>query len=65
MFINIKMKNIIETEKCVMCGAETNIPVDMLIDLRKNYVKGVGQLCPKCYGDLYDTREDKGSGNRR
>ena len=40
--------NKIETEKCVLCGAETNVPVDLHIDLRKNYVEGVGQLCDDC-----------------
>jgi dTDP-4-dehydrorhamnose reductase len=54
----------IKTEKCVNCGAETNVPIDMPIDQRKNYVEGAGQLCGKCYLELYDTREDKGSGNR-
>jgi NMD protein affecting ribosome stability and mRNA decay len=59
------MKNCeIKTEKCVNCGAETNVPIDLHIDLRENYVEGVGQLCPKCYLKVYDTREDKGSGNR-
>jgi hypothetical protein len=56
--------NVVETEKCVMCGAETNVPVDLHVDLRKNYVEGVGQLCAGCYNKVYDEREDKGSGNR-
>jgi len=54
----------IETEKCVLCGAETDVPINQHVDLRKNYVEGAGQLCLGCYNKLYDEREDKGSGNR-
>lgn len=63
-FYPILLNNKVEKEKCVMCGTETDVPVSMHVDVRKNYVEGAGQLCPACYGDLYDTREDKGSGNR-
>jgi len=42
------MNDKVETEKCVLCGAETNVPVNLHIDLRKNYVEGVGQLCDDC-----------------
>ena len=41
------MNEKVETEKCVLCGAETNIPVDLHIDLRKNYGK-VWSLCDDC-----------------
>jgi hypothetical protein len=58
------MKEKIKTEKCVLCGAETDVPIDLHIDLRKNYVESAGQLCPGCYNKIYDEREDKGSGNR-
>jgi len=37
-----------EKEKCVVCGAQTDVPKDMHIDFRKYYVEGVGQLCDKC-----------------
>ena len=42
------MNEKVETEKCVLCDAETNVPVDLHIDYRKNYVEGVGQLCDDC-----------------
>jgi len=42
-----------ETEKCVSCGAETNVPVNQHIDFRKHYVEGAGQLCPTCYDKIY------------
>lgn len=35
-------------EKCVVCKKQTNVPIDLHIDLRKNYVEGVGQLCDDC-----------------
>lgn len=34
------------TEKCVICGADTGIPVEQRIDFRAGYVEGVGQTCP-------------------
>jgi len=37
-----------ETEICVLCGAKTNVPRNLHIDFRKNYVEGVGQLCDDC-----------------
>jgi hypothetical protein len=58
------MEREIKTEKCINCGKETNVPIDLHIDERKNYVEGAGQLCDGCYLMIYDTREDKGSGNR-
>ena len=42
-----------ETEKCVSCGAETTVPIDQHIDLRKYYIEGAGQLCEKCYKKIY------------
>lgn len=36
------------TDLCVLCSADTGIPTDTHIDLRSNYVEGVGQLCRKC-----------------
>jgi hypothetical protein len=36
-------------EHCVMCGKETNVDVNTHVDLRSNYIEGVGQLCRQCY----------------
>ena len=41
------------TEKCVSCGKVTEYNKTDHIDLRKNYVEGVGQLCPGCYNKIY------------
>ena len=42
-----------EKEKCVMCGEETPYTKDTHIDLRKYYIEGAGQLCEKCYNEIY------------
>ncbi len=36
------------TEICVICGAETDLPVLIPVDLRRGYVEGVGQCCDGC-----------------
>lgn len=43
----------IEFERCDFCGTLTDIPVDKPIQKRKCYIEGAGQLCPKCYFELY------------
>lgn len=35
-------------ERCVLCGNLTNVPRNLHIDFRANYIEGVGQLCPHC-----------------
>ena len=42
-----------ETEKCVNCKVETNVPVNENVDLRKFYVEGAGQLCEECWNKIY------------
>jgi hypothetical protein len=36
-------------ENCVMCDKLTNVPKNLHIDYRSNYVEGAGQLCFECY----------------
>ena len=36
-------------EVCVMCGEQTEVPIDLHIDFRNYYVEGMGQFCSKCY----------------
>ena len=36
-------------ETCIVCGKETSIDVSTHVDLRINYVEGVGQFCSTCY----------------
>ena len=45
-------------EECVLCRENTLIPTDLTIGLRKNYIIGCGQLCPKC-GEMIKRRTKK------
>lgn len=40
-------------EKCVLCGKSTHANKSDDISKRNNYVSGCGQLCKKCYSDVY------------
>ena len=44
---------LIETDACVLCGKDTGIPSYTPIGLRPHYIEASGQLCPKCYLELY------------
>lgn len=45
------MKNT-KNDKCVMCGRYTSYNVDTPVEIRENYVVGIGQLCEDCYTSL-------------
>ncbi len=40
-------------ERCVLCGAETDIRRDTPVSLRSGYIEGGGQLCRSCWQRLY------------
>ena len=40
-------------ETCVTCNENTDVPIDLHIDYRHNYVECVGQLCTKCFNEVY------------
>lgn len=40
------------TEKCILCGVDTKVPIDTPIGDRKEYIEGCGQLCKECYNSL-------------
>lgn len=42
-----------QSDICVFCGCDTGVSKNMPISLRKNYIRGSGQLCEKCYFNLY------------
>ena len=46
-------------DKCVSCGKETQYDEFEHIDFRYFYVEGVGQLCLKCWNDIYETKTAK------
>ncbi len=37
-----------DTELCVICGADTDVPVGVPVEQRYGYVEGVGQCCSDC-----------------
>ena len=39
---------VIQMDECIVCGIETNEPIDKHIDFRVNYIECAGQLCGKC-----------------
>lgn len=43
----------IEKEKCIACKVETDVPVNQNINYRFYYVEGAGQLCSKCWTEIY------------
>lgn len=54
-----KINNIINEDKmeiCTRCGKATDVPRNLDIDLRKNYVEGIGQLCGLCYNLIYNNK---------
>ena len=40
-------------DPCVCCGIETQYDEFDHIDFRYFYVEGAGQLCVKCFDDIY------------
>ena len=51
--IEIDVMKDIETDLCVSCEDDTNVPVNLSVDQRPHYVEGSGQLCITCYNKLY------------
>lgn len=42
-----------KTDKCICCGCDTGVPAKTPIDERQYYIHGCGQLCSKCFAELY------------
>lgn len=40
-------------EYCILCGKSTEYTLETPIDFRDGYIEDVGQLCRKCYSDIY------------
>lgn len=45
-------------DKCVLCGQETAYDFKTPITQREFYVEGAGQLCRKCFQELYSEQKD-------
>ena len=41
-----------KTEQCILCGKDTGVPFSTPVSLRKNYLRGCGQLCEDCCAEL-------------
>ena len=50
----------IEYEKCVVCHQETEVKKDEPIQNRQFYVVGAGQLCQKCFKEIYKINKGVG-----
>ena len=50
-----------KVEHCVVCGKPTEYRADMPIDKRECYVEGAGQLCRKCYFEIYIKSGNEGT----
>ena len=48
-----KTSKVEEKEKCVICGRYTDECVSTPITLRRFYVEGAGQVCKKCFIEIY------------
>lgn len=46
---------------CVVCWNKTEFKKDTPIDQRIHYVKGVGQLCYKCWKEIYGKNSEQKS----
>ena len=46
-------KQMLEIEKCVVCGKKTKYAKDTPVQERIGYVEGAGQLCRDCHKELY------------
>ena len=49
----IEIINEEDYEKCIICSKLTEVRKDTDIEFRSFYIEGVGQLCEKCYYDIY------------
>ena len=43
-----------EQDLCVVCWRETEFKKNVPINQRVHYIVGVGQLCCKCWKELYE-----------
>lgn len=41
-------------ETCVLCGTDTGYRRSQPIDQRLHYIEGAGQLCGRCFREIYN-----------
>lgn len=54
-------KQCTDFEQCVLCQERKDYKKTDLINLRKHYIEGCGQLCEACYKALQLDRVQKGN----
>lgn len=43
-------------DKCVSCGQITDVPINLNINYRYDYIEGAGQLCNNCSIKIYSNK---------
>ncbi len=49
----VKLVDGIYYDLCVSCSVNTGVRTDCHLDARSNYIGECGQLCQKCYKEIY------------
>ena len=49
-----------KTDRCILCGKDTGILRDTPLARRHGYIRGCGQLCEHCFGELHMSLEANG-----
>lgn len=52
-------KHSVGKEYCVLCGGLTGATKEQPLSKREYYIEGAGQLCRKCYQELYVPQHNK------
>ena len=51
-----RITTVSDIDLCVFCGVETEYKKDTPVEKRYGYIKGAGQLCRKCFHEIYVQR---------
>ena len=51
-----RITTVSDIDLCVLCGVETEYKKDTPVEKRYGYIKGAGQLCRKCFHEIYVQR---------
>lgn len=44
-------------DRCILCGRATPYETEEEVDNRNLYIEGAGQLCDKCYSNIYGVKK--------
>ena len=54
-----KSRHSAEKERCILCGGLTETAKEQPLSEREYYIEGAGQLCKRCYQELYVPRHNE------